>query len=305
MDQRQLRALLAVGEHRSFSAAAKALNTVQSNVSTHVARLERELGVTLIDRAVNELTAEGRVVAERARRIDHEYEALASDVAAMRDVVTGSVRIGIIGTTARWIVPGFLTRLKAHYPQVRVVILDATTSSLVLHLAGGQLDLAIVNTPVEDPELSSEDLFVEQRILVVPLEHPLADRDSVTLAEVAKHEVLISAVGTSFRSELDEAAERVGVRFISKAEIDGMRLLASLAFSGYGAAVLPASAVPGTLDGAWRRVMISDISTRSVGLARRRRGLLSPAERAVAEVIREVVADEVPQQPGLALTGTP
>ncbi|HPB45924.1 MAG TPA: LysR substrate-binding domain-containing protein, partial [Microthrixaceae bacterium] len=117
--------------------------------------------------------------------------------------------------------------------------------------------------------------------------------------------VLISAVGTSFRSELDEAAERVGVRFISKAEIDGMRLLASLAFSGYGAAVLPASAVPGTLDGAWRRVMISDISTRSVGLARRRRGLLSPAERAVAEVIREVVADEVPQQPGLALTGTP
>ena len=62
MDRKQLRALLAVADHRSFSAAARSLHTVQSNVSTHVARLERELGVTLIDRASNEPTDEGRVV---------------------------------------------------------------------------------------------------------------------------------------------------------------------------------------------------------------------------------------------------
>ena len=48
MDIRQLRALVAVGEHRSFSAAARALHTVQSNVSTHIARLEAELGATLV-----------------------------------------------------------------------------------------------------------------------------------------------------------------------------------------------------------------------------------------------------------------
>lgn len=292
-----------MGDHRSFSAAAKSLNTVQSNVSTHVARLENELGVTLIDRASTELTAEGRVVAERARRIEHEFQALASDVASLKDVVAGEVRVGMIGTTARWLVPPFLTQLKERYPEVSVTLLDATTSSLVLQLIGGQIDLALVNTPVDDPELRSTPLFDEERVLIVPTDHPLAGRDVVTLVEVSDYELLLSAPGTSFRSELDEAAAHAGATLRGKAEIDGMRLLASLAFAGYGAAILPASAVPRTLDGPWQRVTMRDLGVRSVGLARRRRGLPSVAERAVAETLQDVVSNEVPRQPGLTLRG--
>lgn len=301
MDHRQLRALLAVAEHRSFSAAAKSLNTVQSNISTHVARLETELGVTLIDRASTELTAEGRVVAERARRIEQEFVALASDVAALRDVVVGEVRVGMIGTTARWLVPPFLARLQERYPEVDVTILDATTSSLVLQLIGGQVDLALINIPVDDPELRSTALFDEERVLIVPTGHELSGRDGVTLAEVAEYDLLVSAPGTSFRRELDEAAAHVGATLRAKAEIDGMRLLASLAFAGYGAAILPASAVPGTLTGPWERVTMRDLGVRSVGLARRRRGLPSVAERAVADTLEAVVLAEVPNQPGLTI----
>ncbi|HET7721324.1 MAG TPA: LysR family transcriptional regulator, partial [Acidimicrobiales bacterium] len=72
MDLRQLAALVAVAETGTFSAAAEALHTVQSNVSTHVARLERELGVTLVDRAAGRLTEEGELVVARARRIQGE-----------------------------------------------------------------------------------------------------------------------------------------------------------------------------------------------------------------------------------------
>src|SRR5258708_39078279 len=68
MDLRQLAALVAVAETGTFSAAADVLHTVQSNVSTHVARLERELGVTLVDRAAGRLTEEGEAVVARARR---------------------------------------------------------------------------------------------------------------------------------------------------------------------------------------------------------------------------------------------
>ncbi|MEO6989793.1 MAG: LysR family transcriptional regulator, partial [Aquihabitans sp.] len=80
MDLRQLAALTAVADHRSFSAAARALHTVQSNVSTHVARLERELGATLVDRTTGELTNAGELVVGRARRIQTELEALTADV---------------------------------------------------------------------------------------------------------------------------------------------------------------------------------------------------------------------------------
>ncbi|MFM7507986.1 MAG: LysR family transcriptional regulator, partial [Actinomycetota bacterium] len=95
-------------EQRSFSGAARVLGTVQSNVSAHVARLERELGVELIDRATTAATPEGAVVLERARRIEQEFEALEADVVSLRETISGEVRLGAIGTTARWMVPPLL-----------------------------------------------------------------------------------------------------------------------------------------------------------------------------------------------------
>jgi DNA-binding transcriptional LysR family regulator len=103
MDLRQLSALVALADHGSFTAAADSLRTVQSNVSTHVAHLERELGATLFDRAAGHLTPEGELVADRARRIASEVDAITSDVVAVRADVAGDVRLGLIATTGRWL----------------------------------------------------------------------------------------------------------------------------------------------------------------------------------------------------------
>ena len=78
MDLRQLTTLVAIADHGSFSAAARALYTVQSNVSGHIARLEKELGVVLVDRQRGGLTDEGMIVVERARRVLHELEDIAA-----------------------------------------------------------------------------------------------------------------------------------------------------------------------------------------------------------------------------------
>lgn len=297
MDRKQLRAFVAVIEHRSFSGAARSLDTVQSNVSAHIARLERELGLTLIDRATTEPTYEGRAVLERARRIEAEFDALDSDVASLRDVISGQARVGVIGTTARWLVPPLLTAVGDRYPSVSVIVLDATTSSLGLNLLSGAIDLAVVNLPVDEAELVVEPLFDEDRTLIAPRGHPLYDRETVELSELLEHELLLEAPGTPFRDVLDLAASQQGIRLRPKAEVDGMRLLASLVFSGYGAGIVPASAAPIGLGGEWRRVQLSGVPGRSVGIVRRRRGLLSAAQRVVAEQIRAVinVPDVVPE----------
>ncbi len=301
MDLRQLAALLAVADHGTFSAAARALHTVQSNVSTHVARLERELGVVLVDRSNSTVTEEGRVVVERARRIRGELEALTSDVASMHDEISGSARVGVIGTTARWLVPLVLDRLSKEHPQVRLVVVDATTSMLLPQLGRGEIDLAVVNLPTEDPEVIEEPLFDEDRVMIAPKDHPLADREELTLVEMADHELLLAAVGTVFRAELDIAAAAAGVTLRPKAEIDGLRLVATLAFQGFGAAIVPASAAPDWLLalGPWKRIPIAGMSPRSVGLVRRRRGLPSAAARAVHRVIHETVRAESAPQAGI------
>jgi LysR family hydrogen peroxide-inducible transcriptional activator len=292
MDIRQLTALVAVAEGGSFSAAARGLHTVQSNISTHIARLERELDATLVDRASGSLTDEGKVVLERARRIHHEVAAIAADVAAMRHEVAGHVRFGCIGTVGRWLVPFVLERITAEHPGVHVVVVDATTTSLVPQLLSDNLDLAVVNLPLTDPELVADELFEEDRLVIAPEGHPLYGRGSVTLRELADHELLLEPTGTAFRDELDAEAAAVGVTLRPRAEVDGLRLIATLVFQGFGAAIIPATAAPPMLEGRWDRVNVEGLTRRSVGVARRRRGLLSAPARALQEVIRTVVIDQ-------------
>lgn len=293
---------MAVSEHRSFSAAARALHTVQSNVSTHVARLERELDAILVDRRTGELTSEGEAVVLRALRIKAELLAIPADISALRDDIQGTVRFGIIGTTGRWLVPALLAALKADYPGVRLVVVDATTTGLLPQLQSGQLTMAVLNLPLAEPELTSEPLFDEERIVIAPEGHPLAKKDRIDLKELSKHELVLPPVGTQFRSEVDQAAEEIEVTLQPVAELDGMRLLASLAFQGYAPAIVPASAAPFGSGDQWSIVHVDGMAPRSVGLAYRRWTTLPAPARAVQEVIGRVVTERGAQQEGLKVT---
>jgi LysR family hydrogen peroxide-inducible transcriptional activator len=282
MDLRQLAALAAVADHRSFSGAARALHTVQSNVSTHVARLEREVGAPLVNRQTGQLTDAGEIVVSRARRILAELNALTADVASSLGEVAGTVRFGVIGTTGRWLVPLLLEALGARHPDVRLVTVDATTTSLVPQLASGTLDLAVVNLPVVDPDVETEALFDEDHVVLAPATHPLAAHDRLSLQELAGIPLLLEPSGTGFRDDLDLDADRAGVELLAQAEVDGMRLLASFAYQGIGAAILPASATQAS----------DDVSTRR-----------SIPATATIDLVREVVAAEVPNRRGLHLAG--
>ena len=292
MDLRQLAALTAVGEHRSFSAAARSLHTVQSNVSAHVAKLEAELGVVLVDRTDCSFTEAGALVAARARRIEAEINALGSDLASNDQSVTGLVRFGMIGTTARWLIPVLLPVVAERHPGIRLTIIDATTTTLVPHLLTRRLDLAVVNLPVHSEDVVTEPLFEERHVLITPTNHPLSLRDQVDPTELARYPLLLPPPGTSFRDELDSAIARFGVQLQPAAEVDGVRLLATLAFEGYGASIVPASAATYRRSGSdWKRVAITGLAPRAVGLATERRALLTNAVRAVRAIVEEVVAD--------------
>ena len=305
MDLRQLAALTAIADHGSFSAAAKALFTVQSNVSAHIARLERELGITLVDRGRGTLTTEGLLVVGRARRINSEMEAIYADLHSLDSDITGEARLGVIGTTARWLMPQALNALRARHPRVRVVAVEGTTTSLVPQLIGGQVDLAILNLPVDDPDVATAPLFSEDLILLAHGDHPLAQYNEVPITELAEHELLLSPPGSPLRDELDEVAQRNGVRLRPLAEIDGVRLMTSLTMEGFGATIIPSTAVPGWVKGNFKRVRVPGLPRRHVGLARRRRTVPSAPARAVAEVVTDVVITKGERQLGVEVTARP
>jgi DNA-binding transcriptional LysR family regulator len=298
MDLRQLQALVAIADQGSFSAAAASLHTVQSNVSSHVARLERELGAQLVDRQAGTLTEEGVAVVERARRISGELEAIVADVAALRAEVSGTVRVGVIGTTARWLTPLLLEELAAAHPKVRLVVGEGTSTTLEPQLVSGALDVAVVNLPQTSAELTESPLFDEDLILVVPPDHDLAPRSSVDLRDLHGLELLLPAAGTTYRQELDDAAAEAGVVLVARAELDGLRLMASLTARGFGPSILPATTAAEGLDG-FMRITVGGLPRRSVGAVVRRRGRPSAPARALLEVLGRVVADRLTVQYGI------
>ncbi|MGB1503373.1 MAG: LysR family transcriptional regulator, partial [Ilumatobacteraceae bacterium] len=181
MDLRQLNTLIAIADHGSFSAAARALFTVQSNVSAHISRLEKELGATLIDRQTGRMTEDGNRVLERARRIMHEMDDIRSDMESNDHDVSGDVRLGVIGTIARWAIPPVLRQMSETHPRVHTVVTEGSSSALVPNVVSGLLNAAILHLPIDDPDLIVEPLFDEELLLLAPPEHPLAQREEVDI----------------------------------------------------------------------------------------------------------------------------
>ena len=301
MDLRQLAALVAVADHGTFSAAADALHTVQSNVSSHIANLEKELAVPLVDRAAGRLTAEGVAVVERARRVQGELAALVADVGALRSDIRGRVQLGVLGTTGRWLVPRLVSRLDEAHPGISLTVAEGTSATLEPNLASGVLDLALLTLPLPSPDLVAEPLFDEELILIAPASNPLAGRSRITIDDLDGAELLLPAPGTILRRELDEAAAAAGITLRAKAELDGVRLLASLCFEGWACGIVPASAVPAWLEGPWRAVGVDGLPLRHIGLATRARGLPSAPAKAVAAILTEAVMDGALEEPGIHL----
>ena len=295
MDLRQLAALVAIADHGSFSGAAAALHTVQSNISGHIKRLERELGTILVDRQTGQLTEEGRAVEERARAVQAELEAISTDLGALHQQVVGQVRLGMISTTARWLVPLLLDSLAVEHPGVRLVTTEATSSALGALLVSGGLDCAVVNIPLNNPELKVSPLFDEDIVLLARQDHPLASHPKLHIRDLEGVELILPAPHSGFREELEHAAHDAGASLRSKADIDGLRLLSFLALRGYGPALIPATTVT-DLPEDYRILSVSGVPLRHVGIALRKRGRPNAPTRALIDVLQRVTSAHVGAQ---------
>jgi DNA-binding transcriptional LysR family regulator len=292
MNLHHLQALVGIADHGGFSAAAEAMGTVQSNVSAHVARLEKELGTPLVDRSTGKLTEEGEIVVARTRRMLIELDAMVADVAAMRQEVAGPVRAGMIGTTGRWLVPVLFAFLRDRLPLVQMTVADGTSANLEPRVSSGQLDFAVVALPVGGDELIATPLFDEDLMLVVREDHPLASATvPLPLHALKELELLLPIPNTALRDDIDLALRRAGVALKPAIELDGIRMIASLTFDGYGPSILPATAVPIHMRSQFKLLPLAGLPRRQVGVALRRRGLPSAPTRAVIDLLNHVAAD--------------
>jgi DNA-binding transcriptional LysR family regulator len=293
MEIRQLEALVGIADHGTFSSAAEALGTVQSNISNRIARLETELATELIDRASGALTESGSIVVERARRILSEVGAITSDVSELNADIRGPVSLGMIGTAGRWVVPLLLEAQRRSYPHIALRITEGTNSVIEPQLVNGRLDLAVLAWPIEAPELMEIDLFSEDLVLIVDKAHELAKLPFVTFATLAEYELLLPFPGTPIRREIDDSAHAQGIELRPAIELDGLRTIASMTFDGYGPSILPATMLSMHLRDKFTAVPIEHIAQRRVSLVTRRFGFPAAPVRAIHALLIDVVKSAV------------
>jgi DNA-binding transcriptional LysR family regulator len=136
-------------------------------------------------------------------------------------------------------------------------------------------------------------------IVVVHNEHPWAAEGELSLQRVAAEPLLIPPKGTAMRRILDRAAAAADCTLRAQAEIDGVRLLTSLAMEGYGPAIVPSTAVPRWLKGDFTRITVPELPRRVVGWVQRRRPVPGAPTRAMLKSMRETLETRGPLQHGV------
>lgn len=291
MELRHLDTLLAIVEHGSFTAAADALHTVQSNVSEQVRQLETELGVELVVRNRRGAlpTEFGEVVIGRARTIRQELEAMRSDLSMIAGLRTGRATLGVVGTISRWLVPAVVADLRERAPAVSFRVNEAASERLTAEIVEREIAQAVLTLPVSDSRLAVEPLLDEAMVGLVPVSFETATgTDEITLAELAEQPLILPPTGNPLRTEVDVAARVQGVSLSVLVEVEGVRLIADLVAAGMGVSIIPSTARPEAGSGV-RMVRVMDMPPRRLALVSMRGVRLSLADQAVREAVLKFV----------------
>ncbi|MFF7995562.1 LysR family transcriptional regulator [Kitasatospora xanthocidica] len=281
----QLRYFAAVVDEGSFTAAAARLHVSQSGVSTQVAKLERELGQQLLDRAGRRvsLTPAGEAILPLAKNALATLDAIQHTAAEFADAVRGRVRLGMIMGCS---IPPFLdvvADLGRTHPGIELSLHEGHSDLLQAQVRSGDLDLALIGFAGDaDPGLDVDVVVDERIVAVVPAGHPL-DRDELRLADLRGEKILCLSPGTGLRAAYEDSCRRLGLD--PRVDIDASSPLAvlRLAERGAGVAILSASSTEGA---GLRAVPIADAATYArLGLVARR-DQHSPAVRLLRDKLR-------------------
>lgn len=175
MELRQLRYFVAVARNESFKKAAIELRVAQPALSRQIGLLEHELRSPLFTRHTRGSvpTEEGRLLLEDAERIMHMIEQAKQKLLFRRDVVGGTVGVGLAPTLAEWVAPELLERTAAAHPDVRLRFLEGMSPRLRQLLVGGQVDVAILSLNVDPTHLLLGATVAEAISLVGRADDPL------------------------------------------------------------------------------------------------------------------------------------
>lgn len=214
----RLRALCSVADLGSLAAAADVLHLTPSGVSQQLARLERTLGVAVVERQGRgvRLTDAGTLLARRGHEILSLLDRAESEVASLHGEVVGGLRLGAFVSASRTVLPEAVATLRERHPQLEVTLTEGEAEDMMPRVMRRQVDLAVVDSwstlPVQIPQDASIR-FVHRDVadVALPAENPLAGQSVVHLNDLHGMPWAAWSEGTGFHDWLVQSLRAQGV----------------------------------------------------------------------------------------------
>jgi DNA-binding transcriptional LysR family regulator len=239
-----LASLLAITEHGSLSAAARARGLTQPSISRQIQDLEARLGTQLVERTTHgaHLTPAGEILAEGARDLLSGLAALPERVRSRQGEVSGTVRLGTVDSIGIYVLPPLLARFLRAHPRVDVQVVCQSSPQLMAMLLADELDVAIGTT--EHAKLTCERLYQNPVVLVHPTGLPREQVPS-TMAELSKARVVTFSRGLTVRTLIDQAFAKAGLPFHPVLELSNVEVIKAMVRAGLGIGIIPDGCVQG------------------------------------------------------------
>lgn len=240
MELHQLRYFVAVAETENFTRAAARAHVTQPALSQQILKLEGEVGHKLFHRLGRKavLTEAGVAFLERARRILFEVENAVRELGD-HPSMERRITVGAVQTVMPYLLTPLIAALRGSHPNLLVNAQEDFRANLVRGVIDGDLDLAVVPTPVKDHRISIEPLLSEPLLLVVGKNHPIASRSEISLNDLADETFISlgdsSALATQVRTFFGDQKlqPRIGFRC---AQVATLKLFVAM---GLGISLLP------------------------------------------------------------------
>jgi DNA-binding transcriptional LysR family regulator len=233
----QLRILVAVAEHRGFTAAAEHIGSSQPAVSRAVSALERELHATLFARHRDSTspTEAGMVAIRHARETISHYDSLTREVAAIAGRVIGTLRVASLPSATGSLLAAPLRAFTDRYPQVGVRLFEGTDQEVRDWLEQGGADIGVVTLPAHGYDCIT--LGGDEMVVVLSPAHALARASMVGLAKLAGERFIFPTGGCG--PLILAAARRAGVTLDISLQAREPQSIIEMVAAGLGVSIMP------------------------------------------------------------------
>lgn len=296
MNIQQLEYIVALDKHRHFQRAAEACGVSQPTLSALIQKLEEELDLTLFDRKSHPIntTESGRAVVDQARVVLFHIAQLREMTRSEKELNSGIVRIGVIPTVAPYILPRLFKQMQQMFPQIELRAFELRTAVIIEQLRKAELDMAILATPLEQPDFLEIPLYYEKFAAYVSPTEELYGKEEIAAHEMSTEHLWVLKEGHCMRNQVFNFCQTQST-YSTTYEAGSIDTLIKIVDENGGYTVIPELHLPLLHDKQQQHIrpLTAPTPVREISLVIRQDYVRERLINSVADAVKTIIPEEM------------